>query len=108
MTRKKDVWDQLAEHTFARCLKKCKTGLGSCCSQEYCDEAARYMTEKKQTPPAPAGGRVSFLTPEGKCVISPRYRPMCTAHQCDICSMGWAADDPEWSKTYFKLREKAS
>jgi len=105
---KMDTWDRLAKHTFTRCKNKCKTGLGSCCEETYCDTAAEYMIEKNKTPPEHAGGRVRFLTPEGQCVIPPRYRPMCTAHQCDIYAMGCTVDDPKWEKEYFRLRNKAS
>ena len=43
---------------------------------------------------------------DGKCVIPPHFRPLCTLHQCKINGLGFDPKDPKWTKKYFALREK--
>lgn len=104
-----ELYRQLYELTITDCKKKCKLGVGSCCSSEYCEMALQYArdfwdTELKPTGfPNPKG--LMFLGPEG-CVVAPHLRPLCTAHDCQINSLGVKPGDPEWTTAYFKLRNK--
>jgi hypothetical protein len=42
----------------------------------------------------------------GKCTAAPHLRTMCTLHNCDICSLGFKKDDPEWTERYWVLRQR--
>ena len=96
----KALWQQMADMTMERCVKKCKTTLGSCCNEHLCETALEDMKNAGETPPVKARAE------DGKCLIPPCYRPLCTLHQCDINNIGFAMDDPEWTERYFELREK--
>jgi hypothetical protein len=98
--RERALWQQMADMTLARCLKVCKTGLGSCCSESCCEMALETMRNSGEKPPKKARGE------DGKCLVPPHHRPLCALHQCDICSLGFAADDLDWTERYFALRAK--
>jgi hypothetical protein len=94
------LWQDMADMTLERCRKKCHS-LGSCCEDFYCEMAAGIMQKSGvSVPPRP------FRDKDGRCIIPPHYRPLCSLHQCDINGLGFAKDDPEWTKRYFELREK--
>jgi len=68
----------------------------------YCEMAVEFMQKAGvpiSTVPMP------FIV-DGKCVIPPHFRPLCSLHQCKIASLGIDPKDPEWTKNYFALREK--
>lgn len=94
------LWKQMQELTAERCQKTCKLGLGACCdgNSYLCELALEDM--QKSGEPLPASVRDST----GRCQISPHFRPLCTLHQCDICGLGFAPDDPNWTQRYFDLR----
>jgi len=98
----KKLWQQMADLTMERCKTHCKTGLGSCCSgnENHCEMYLETMRNSGETPPAQARGE------DGKCQIPPCYRPLCTLHQCDICAIGLAVDDPKWTERYYRLRSR--
>jgi hypothetical protein len=100
MTKKHELmWQQMADLTMTKCRQHCHQ-LGSCCSGVYCEMAAEAMEKAGVTiPPMP------FIV-DGKCVIPPHFRPLCTVHQCKIQSQGFDSDDPVWTDKYFMLREK--
>ena len=43
---------------------------------------------------------------DGKCVIPPYFRPLCSLHQCKINGLGLDPKDPKWTAKYFDLREE--
>ena len=45
---------------------------------------------------------------DGKCVIPPHFRPLCTLHQCKIAGLGFDPNDKKWTERYFELRKKLS
>jgi hypothetical protein len=96
----KILWQKMADLTMSRCQKKCKTKLGSCCNgnESYCEMAIDTMRKSGAKPPKKARGK------DGKCLIPPWYRPLCTLHQCDINNIGCAPDDLKWTEEYFDLR----
>ena len=102
MTKKqKQLWQQMADLTMEKCRATCKGNrLGSCCSIEYCEMAAENMQKSGEIVPA-----MPFAK-EGKCVIAPHFRPFCSLHQCKINGIGFDPQDSEWTKKYFKLRDK--
>ena len=101
--RQEKLWKQMADLTYDRCKKRCHS-LGSCCrdNESYCEMAADMMIKAGLEIPA----QKPFLDENGKCLIPPQYRPLCTLHQCDICNLGFAVDDLKWTDEYFKLRAK--
>jgi len=93
------MWAEMAELTMAKCRESCHN-LGSCCDSMYCEMAAEMMEKAGVTvPPRP------FIV-DGKCVVPPHFRPLCSLHQCKIASLGVDPKDPKWTKKYFELREK--
>ena len=95
----KALWQEMADLTLNKCRETCYS-LGSCCSVEYFDMAAELM-EKAGVPILP----MPFFV-DGKCVVPPHFRPLCTLHQCKINGLGFDPKDPVWTKKYFELREK--
>lgn len=102
------MWAEMAEMTLAKCRESCHN-LGSCCDSMYCEMAAEIMQKQGVKPPVTPGkwrdGSQSFLV-DGKCVIPPHFRPLCSLHQCKIASLGFDPKDPAWTKKYFDLRER--
>lgn len=98
----KQLWQDMANHTKAKCLKTCKLGMGYCCSSEYCEMALLNMKEAGEKLP------LKTLDENGNCVIPPHFRPLCSLHQCKIASVGIDVDDPEWTDKYFELRDNIS
>jgi hypothetical protein len=95
----KELWQKMADLTYEKCRKTCLS-LGNCCHGLYCEMAAEAMdADGEKVPPMP------FVV-DGKCIIPPHYRKICTIHQCKINSMGFDKDDPEWTKRYFSLRDR--
>lgn len=94
------LWQQMADLTLEKCKKTCKVGVGSCCSGEYCDMAKELMEKAGEKLP-----EMPFVK-DGKCVIPPHFRPLCSLHQCKINDLGFDPEDPKWTVKYFKLREK--
>jgi hypothetical protein len=93
----------MASMTWAKCLQKCKK-FGSCCSSEQCDMVAEYAAKRGVTL-ADTGNTLRFLK-DGKCIVPPHLRPLCSLQQCDIQSMGFSAGDPDWTEAYFELHEQ--
>ena len=99
MQNETNLWQEMADHTFKKCKEYCRH-LGSCCCKEYCESAKEYAESK-----GVSLGELPFLK-EGKCIVPPNLRPLCTVHQCIIASLGCDPKDDEWTKKYFELREK--
>lgn len=100
----KKLWQEMADLTMERCRKKCHK-LGLCCEKSYCDLAKSFAGEHGVKLKA-TGNAVPFLDKDGKCIVPPHLRPLCTLHQCDINGLGLARDDKEWTERYFALRDR--
>lgn len=101
MKRMEELWKEMAEMTLEKCRRICHN-LGSCCEAAYCEiaeEQAKVVGVVLQR----TGNKVPFLDAEGKCVVPPHLRQLCSLHQCKINGLGF---DPKWTKRYFKLRAK--
>jgi hypothetical protein len=48
---------------------------------------------------------LKFMGPNG-CTVPPHFRPNCTLHECSINSLGFKPRKSNWTKEYFKLRDK--
>lgn len=95
----KQLWQDMADLTYEKCQKTC-TSLGNCCHGTYCEVAAETMeSDGEKAPPMP------FVV-DGRCIIPPHYRKICSIHHCKISSLGYDKDDPEWTERYFALRDK--
>jgi len=106
MTRQEiKLWRQMAEHTFSKCKKMCKTGLGSCCSREYCDMARETARSHGEDLKETGNERLPFLGEDG-CVVPFHFRQLCTLHQCLIENLGFDPNDRAWTKRYFELRKQ--
>lgn len=97
-----ETFAELAEFTRPKC-GACRLP-HSCCTAEQC-EATRTMAQEifgTDLQDAPDAGRLPFLGSSG-CVVPAHLRPLCAVHVC-----GAHLSDPEWSKTYWDLRNRAS
>jgi len=103
MTKKQEaMWQEMADLTNVKCQATCRN-IGQCCSPVYCEMAAEAMTEAGyQFPKMPFGK--TFVV-EGKCIVPPHFRKLCSLQQCKISGVGYDHKDPEWSSKYFELRE---
>jgi hypothetical protein len=105
------AWQEMADHTLKKCGPphcKCLIELkpNRCCEPMYCDIAEEYAKEEYGVELKSTGHTtLKFMGPTG-CTVPPHLRPMCTLHQCRICSLGCLHDDPEWTRRYFELRER--
>jgi hypothetical protein len=103
-TNEQSLWRAMADLTIQKCRQKCKS-MGSCCDGFYCDIAKEMATSYNITLQE-TGNKIPFLNDDGVCVVPPYLRPMCTLQQCEISGIGICADDPEWTKEYFTIREQ--
>lgn len=67
-------------------------------AEEYAKERYGIVLERTSHPTLPFMG-------ENGCTVAPYLRPICSLHQCGICSMGSLKGDPKWTSEYFRLRE---
>jgi hypothetical protein len=96
---REQLWQEMADLTLEKCKATCKI-MGSCCDSSYCEMAAESMQEAGVPVP-----EMPFVK-DGKCVIPPHFRPMCTFHQCKISGLGFDPKDKDWTDRYFALRAK--
>ena len=93
------LWQEIASLTYEKCQETCPS-LGGCCHGMYCEMAAEFMKNSGETPPP-----MPFVV-NGRCIIPPHYRPLCSLHQCKMHGMGEDDKDLEWTKKYYELRDK--
>jgi len=98
------LWQQMADLTFAKCKEHCHD-LGSCCTEGDCEIARSYAKEQGEILLPVLGSKIPFLH-DGQCTVPPCLRPCCSLHQCKIASIGFDAQDPAWTKQYFRLRDQ--
>lgn len=94
--RLKYMFKEMAELTKNACLKGCITGLGSCCSEDYCNLAKKNAREH--------GLDIKDTRCSSGCLVEPWLRPICTVHICERLYMF----DNEFAEEYFNLREEIS
>ena len=94
---------EMADLTLPKC-RKCRAPL-SCCDLMYCDMARERAEEEGIKLNPVSDGPLPFLGPDG-CVVPPRLRILCTVHVCSINDLGYDPEDPDWTRRYFRLREK--
>jgi hypothetical protein len=99
----KALWREMADMTEAKCREHC-SDMGCCCSPIYCEMAAKAMRKAGHEFPLMPFGKTFVV--DGKCIVPPHFRPLCSLHQCKISGLGLDLKDPEWTKRYFELREK--
>lgn len=97
------LWDRMYEMTNKEC-GKCRAPY-SCCSPEYCEQADEYSQEQGVTLQKTDHPTLLFMGPDG-CTVLPHLRPMCTVHTCDITALGFHKSDPDWTDSYWKLRDQ--
>ena|ERR1017187_3868949 len=109
MTNKqKSLWVEMATITAPLCAGDgpgaCKVP-HSCCDIIYC-EMAMEIADKLNEPLTPTGNiQLPLMGPHG-CIAPPHVRPLCSLHVCCISGAGFNSQDQEWTKKYFKLRNK--
>ena len=98
-----DMYEQMSELTNPKCAT-CKPRPYSCCERMYCDLASETISEAGLYIEAIDEQELPYMRSEG-CIVPPYLRPLCTMHTCSINAMGFDKD-MEWTKEYFKLRNK--
>jgi hypothetical protein len=102
------AWQKIADHTGQKCgLPHC--GIlyreNRCCDKLYCKIAEDYARDRFGIVlPKTDHPTLQFMGEKG-CTVAPYLRPLCSLHQCGICSMGVLKGDPAWTVEYFRLRE---
>ena len=104
MKTEEELWQEMAAMTLAKCRQTCHS-LGSCCETAYC-EIAEQQAKQAGVVLERTGNAVPFLDDDGKCVVPPHLRQMCSLHQCKINGIGFDPKDPKWTKRYFQVRRK--
>jgi len=105
------AWQKIADHTSQKCgLPHCKLIAklrpNRCCDKMYCQMAAEYAKDRYGIDlPKTDHPDLLFMGEKG-CTVAPYLRPMCSLHQCGICSMGVLKGNPAWTSEYFRLREE--
>ena len=98
------LYQQLAGLTNAEC-RKCPAPL-SCCDADYCDMAIAYAKDSWGVDiVATDHFKFPCMGSDG-CTVAPHLRPLCTFHACEISSLGFKKNDPEWTKKYWELRNE--
>lgn len=121
LERYKKVAQELADLTRPKCME-CRTAKATrCCAAEHCVVTAMFMVDYAQHPafrdeiaPLMAHYRevdrsdvnvIPFMGEKG-CIVPPHLRPNCTAHQCDMNSIGFFKGDPVGTKAWFQLYDE--
>lgn len=106
-TRLIELYQQMYEHTEPAC-GQCRAPR-SCCDPMVCEFTAGSAKERWGVDlPATGHPKYPLMANDGsgKCTAAPHLRPMCTLHNCDICSLGFHKTDQEWTKRYYEIREE--
>lgn len=82
----------------------------------YCEMAINYANDQGVTLDRTDHPTLPLMGAENRCIAPAHLRPICSAHQCDIASLGFfkprpeltAADALKLTDRYFELREKTS
>lgn len=93
------VMHEMTEPECARCLRP-----HSCCSPEYCLSAKEVAKEWGAVLVETGHPQLPFMGPTG-CTVEPHLRPLCTAHTCEIGSLGMKRGDQAWTERYFRIRQ---
>lgn len=100
----KDLYSQMHDLTLPEC-RKCRAPL-SCCDAVYCEASKQVQKEWGEGILAPnTHPTLPYMSVNG-CVVPPHLRPLCTLHTCEINSLGFKKNDPEWTTKYFSIREQ--
>lgn len=102
VTKLKELYKEIAEHTKPKCSNTCNLPQ-SCCSPEYCEmamdiAAKEYNILLKRTD----NPRLPLMGING-CVAEPYLRPLCSVH---ICEGTLFRSGPAFMEKYFDIREK--
>lgn len=79
----------------------------SCCDSSVCElviEQAKWDWET--TLPRTEHPQYPLMAPDGHCTAPPHMRPLCAVHCCVIQAWGGDPRDPQWTKSYWKLRNE--
>lgn len=101
-------YQKLYELTEPEC-QSCKVQY-SCCAPEYCAIAKQYAEEifDIQLASVDENATLPFMSESG-CIVPPYLRPMCTAHTCQMNSLGYRNRgdglDQEWTQKYNDIRD---
>ena len=111
------LYQQLANLTNQKCGKTCSNNPPKeqhrCCDSYYCElsHSAQQEAGLETIPYLPTDERINadipYLSKDKYCIVPPRLRPLCTAHNCKISyELGYDPEDPQFTKEYFRLRNK--
>lgn len=101
--REVELWQKMADMTHEKCVKTCRS-IGQCCRPDYCEMAAANMREAGHPFPLMPFGKTFVV--DGKCIVPPHFRPLCSLQQCKISGLGCDPKDMEWTEAYFELRDE--
>ena len=104
-----EKYQEMSDLTWPKC-RDCPSKLGAfgCCNRTACEITLSWARERwgvdlrdkfkdKQ--------KIPFQGKNGHCMIEPHLRPHCTVYTCKIHAFG-ADPDTDWTKKYWKLRNK--
>ena len=106
------LYEEMSDLTKKKCQEGCKLAQFDhcrhrCCDPMYCDMSFGIAKDFWDIEPEMTDHEeLSFMGPDGNCILEPHLRPFCTLHQCHIESLGFCIDDPDWTREYFELRGK--
>ena len=107
----------MAKITLSVCAKTCRDiRPNRCCEPMYCEMAINYANDQGVTLDRTDHPTLPLMDSENRCTAPAHLRPICSAHQCDINSLGFfkrrpeltAADALKLTDRYFVLRDKTS
>lgn len=98
------LYQELADHTRPEC-EGCLRPY-SCCEAIHCEGAIRHAKKRWGIELERTDHQsLPLMGPTG-CTAPPHTRPVCVLHTCQINSLGFKPDDPEWTERYFELRDE--
>lgn len=100
-----ELYAEIAALTNEHCKHTC-TRMGWCCDYDYCqfamEDAAKAGVKLEPT----GNPKLPMLGADGKCIVPPHLRRMCSLHSCDISSVGFFKGDRPRTVKYMNLRQQ--
>ena len=111
----RSLYDQMQVMTYEEC-QKCPIPF-ACCFPRYCRSAQEFAKQHRnmlyeETDDYKSSRtflpmiKINKNSEEHRCQVSSWCRPTCTFHTCEISSLGYKRNDPEWTQKYHELKRK--
>ncbi len=97
-----ELYAALSALTEPECSSRCARPR-TCCEAQYCAFAIEHARTHWQVELQSTWHGALPLMGDDGCTVAPHFRPICTAHTCEMCEHGVKRSDPVWTARYHEI-----